>query len=135
VIIIVLNSILLGILLFFSAVVSPTIFKVLDQRNAALIVRATFPKLFASGLFISLLSAIACGLLMNILGVALSVVNLVLFAINWLYFVPTINNTRDDTELDELTKNKKFKWLHLGSVIFYVLSMFLSISLIVLLWI
>ena len=51
---------------------------------------------------------------------------------NWLYFVPTINNTRDDTELDELTKNKKFKWLHLGSVIFYVLSMFLSISLIVL---
>jgi len=132
VIIIVLNSILLGILLFFSAVVSPTIFKVLDQRNAALIVRATFPKLFASGLFISLLSAIACGLLMNILGVALSVVNLVLFAINWLYFVPTINNTRDDTELDELTKNKKFKWLHLGSVISYVLSMFLSISLIVL---
>ena len=132
---IVLNSILLGILLFFSAVVSPTIFKVLDQRNAALIVRATFPKLFASGLFISFLSAIACGLLMNILGVALSFVNLVLFAINWLYFVPTINNTRDDTELDELTKSKKFKWLHLGSVIFYVLSMFLSILLIVLLWI
>ena len=129
-IIIVLNSILLGILLFFAAVVSPTIFKVLDQRNAALIVRATFPKLFASGLFISLLSAIACGLLMNILGVALSAVNLVLFAINWLYFVPTINNTRDDTELDELTKNKNFKWLHLGSVIFYILSMLLSISLI-----
>ena len=87
-IIIVLNSILLGILLFFSVVVSPTIFKVLDQRNAALIVRATFPKLFASGLFISLLSAIACGLLMNILGVALSVVNLVLFEeLNSAFFI------------------------------------------------
>ena len=130
--IVVLNSALFGILLFFSAIISPTIFRVLNQSNSALIIRAIFPKVFALGLALSAASAIGTYIYGDLLNAGLSFAGCCLFAINLLYLMPRINETRDNLDLDKAVKNKRFKILHSASVLNYLICMLISFLLILL---
>ena len=50
--ILVLVSIWVGSIIFFSAIIAPTVFKVLDEKSAGLFLRAFFPKYYIFGLII-----------------------------------------------------------------------------------
>ena len=126
----IINSALFGILLFFSLIISPTIFRVLDQRNSSLIIRALFPRIFFAGGALSASSVFATYFFENWLGVGLSCFSLFLFAVNLFYFVPAINNIRDNSVLDPILKHKRFKLLHVGSVLNYLVCMLVSFGLI-----
>ena len=129
--ILIINSALFGILLFFSAIISPIIFRVLDQTNSALIIRATFPKVFVLGFILSILSALGAYIYGDLLYLSLSFVGCSLFAMNFLYLMPKINETRDNLELDTAMRNKRFKLLHGASVFNYLICMLISFALIV----
>ena len=124
------NSALFGILVFFSAIISPTIFRVLDQTHSAVLIRAIFPKVFGVGVALSALSGIVTYVDGNSLGVSLSCSSFALFILNILYFMPAINETRDDAMLDPILKNKRFKLLHSGSVLAYLICTLISLALI-----
>ena len=96
-----------GIMLFFSVAVAPTIFMVLPPEWSAAYVRKFFPKYF---LFLGITSAIAAALhnlpLVQIsLGICAAVF---FFSVFWL--TPRINLARDNKQL------KKFNLLHYTSV-------------------
>ena len=61
--ILVLVSIWVGSIIFFSAIIAPTVFKVLDEKSAGLFLRAFFPKYYIFGLVIGGLSLILIFLL------------------------------------------------------------------------
>ena len=124
------NSALFGILVFFSAIISPTIFRVLDQTHSALIIRAIFPKVFLVGMVLSALSGISSFFYQILMGVSLSCLALILFALNFWYFMPAINETRDNLALDPARKNKRFRLLHAGSILNYCICILISLSLI-----
>ena len=51
-----LHSLVVGFMIFFMAVVSPTIFKVLDETNSGVFLRELFPRMFLYGLIAMLLA-------------------------------------------------------------------------------
>ena len=53
-----LNSILLGSMLFFVIIVSPTVFTSLSSDQASKFLRIFFPRLFLFGLILSLVTAL-----------------------------------------------------------------------------
>lgn len=96
-----------GVMLFFSVAVAPTIFMVLPLEWSAAYVRKFFPKYF---LFLGITSAVAAALHnVPLVQIALAGCSLVFFfSVFWL--TPRINQARDD-------KNEKtFTVLHYTSV-------------------
>mgnify|MGYP001201857083 CR=1 FL=1 len=123
----ILISIWVGSIIFFSAIVAPTVFKSLDEKNAGVFLRAFFPKYYNFGILLGVASLA----LMYLSGI-IPVLNYSLFAINGLMLaftiigkmmIPLINNARDLGESGE----KKFKILHLISVILNVITLIIGI--------
>ena len=56
--IIIIISIWSGTIIFFSAVVAPTVFKSLDEREAGVFLRAFFPKYYIFGIVLGVVSII-----------------------------------------------------------------------------
>ncbi|MDC2996450.1 DUF4149 domain-containing protein [Candidatus Pelagibacter sp.] len=117
---IILPSIVLGIMLFFSFAVAPIIFKVLKENDARKFVRTIFPYYYSINL---ILVSLVCIFLFYkdfinfdfylLLSVA------ILFAISLFLLMPMINNARDQK------KENKFKYLHAASVIINFLQIFI----------
>tara|TARA_B100000945_G_scaffold189131_1_gene151880 strand:+ start:229 stop:612 length:384 start_codon:yes stop_codon:yes gene_type:complete len=117
---IILPSVVLGIMLFFSFGVAPVIFKVLKENDARKFVRTIFPYYY----FINLiLVSLVCIFLFykNFVNfdfyLLFSVA--ILFAISLFVLMPMINNARDQR------KESKFKYLHAVSVIINFLQIFI----------
>ena len=117
---IILPSVVLGIMLFFSFAVAPLIFKVLEENQARKFVRTMFPYYYSINL---ILVSLICIFLIykNFINfdfyLLISVA--ILFAISLFILMPMINNARD------LKKEIKFKYLHTGSVIINFLQIFI----------
>ena len=117
---IILPSVVLGIMLFFSFAVAPLIFKVLEENQARKFVRTMFPYYYSINL---ILVSLICIFLIykNFINfdfyLLISVA--ILFAISLFILMPMINNARD------LKKEIKFKYLHAGSVIINFLQIFI----------
>ncbi len=117
---IILPSVVLGIMLFFSFAVAPIIFKVLKENDARKFVRTIFPYYYSINL---ILVSLVCIFLFYkdfinfdfylLLSVA------ILFAISLFLLMPMINNARDQK------KENKFKYLHAASVIINFLQIFI----------
>ena len=117
---IILPSIVLGIMLFFSFAVAPIIFKVLKENDARKFVRTIFPYYYSINL---ILVSLVCIFLFYkdfinfdfylLLSIA------ILFAISLFVLMPMINNARDQK------KESKFKYLHAVSVIINFLQIFI----------
>lgn len=105
-------SLVLGIMLFFSFILAPMIFKVLPPDNAGVFIRAIFPYYYLVNLLI--LSAVAVFYVYYstfILDFYLVLISALLFFFNLVYLMPKINKFKDDRN------EKAFKVSHFTSVV------------------
>jgi hypothetical protein len=82
----------LGATLFFSAVIAPSVFQALDEKQAGQFLRLTFPKYFAVNGFIALLAALAA--FQPVASGVLLVCAVAMFAVRQ-FAIPVINEARD----------------------------------------
>ena len=107
-----LSSIVLGIMLFFSFVVAPITFKSLNEENARVFIRKIFPYYYNVNLTLCFLATLFFVFLETYsLNFYLILSTTILFGISSFILMPSINKFRDNKE------DKKFKYLHLMSVI------------------
>ena len=107
-----LTAIILGVMIFFSFVVAPTTFKLLDEENSRKFIRGIFPFYYLLNLIFSFVASVLFFLNQNLSNNFLLMTSVcVLFAISNFILMPMINKFRDTGE------NKKFKISHFISVI------------------
>ncbi|MFL2900824.1 MAG: DUF4149 domain-containing protein [Candidatus Pelagibacterales bacterium] len=124
-----LHSLVVGFMIFFMAVVSPTIFKVLDETNSGTFLRQLFPRMFLYGLIAMLLAFLTTlNSQLNIYWI-ISAISSILFAINLYIITPKINYHRDEAKLGNSLSEKKFKQFHLFSVALFILQLLGSLYL------
>lgn len=105
-------SLVLGIMLFFSFILAPMIFKVLPPDNAGVFIRAIFPYYYLVNLLI--LSSVTIFYVYYstfVLDFYLVLISALLFFFNLVYLMPNINKFKDDRN------EKAFKVSHFASVI------------------
>ena len=121
----VLISIWIGVIVFFSAIIAPTVFKTLDEKSAGVFLRAFFPKYY---LFAIVIGLAALALIMifkiemsNILYIA--IVSMTILSIISRFMIPIINNARDMGEKGK----QKFNRLHAMSVSLNVITLVIGL--------
>ena len=121
----VLISIWVGVIVFFSAIIAPTVFKTLDEKSAGVFLRAFFPKYY---LFAIVIGLAALALIMifdikisNILYIA--IVSMTILSIISRFMIPMINNARDMGEKGK----EKFNRLHMLSVSLNVITLVIGL--------
>ena len=119
--IIIIISIWSGTIIFFSAVVAPTVFKSLDEKDAGVFLRAFFPKYYIFGIVLGVISIIY--LLFNPVHNHLlySIIAMTLLTILGRMSIPIINKARD------ANNEQAFKRYHLISVMMNVLTLVIGI--------
>ena len=117
----------LGIMLFFSFVIAPTVHKFLPTQQSGPYIRKLFPIYYIINASLALGSVIAIASLgvFNAIFYA-NVIILVLFALCYFYLMPVINKQKTKT-------NRKFKILHGISVAINLIQIILLISITVVL--
>ena len=111
---ILLSGLICGVIIFQTAIIAPSIFRVLSSDNAGPFLRLIFPKLF---MFVSMLSLIGLVLSLissNALGLIVFFGSL-LFMLICYYIVPITNRVRDEGN------DIAFKRLHTVSVVLTML--------------
>jgi len=102
----------LGIMLFFSFILAPMIFKVLPPDNAGVFIRAIFPYYYLVNLLIlGLISGFYIFYQTFILDFYLVFTSALLFFFNLVYLMPKINKLKDERN------EKAFKISHFISVV------------------
>ena len=105
-------SLVLGIMLFFSFILAPMIFKVLPPDNAGVFIRAIFPYYYLVNLLIlGLVSGFYIFYQTFILDFYLVFTSALLFFFNLVYLMPKINKLKDERN------EKAFKIAHFISVV------------------
>ena len=117
-----LNSILLGAMVFFVIIVSPTVFTSLSSDQASKFLRIIFPRLFLFGLILSLVTALGYYISSLYIEMILALVSSILFFLNRNLLTPLINYHRDKEIEGDMKSKKYFKLLHLLSVLFFVIN-------------
>ena len=121
-----LTAAILGIMVFFSFVVAPITFTVLDEENARKFIRKIFPFYynvnFALCIFITLIYFFQKNISINFF---LILFVTILFFVSCYILMPLINKYRDNN-LD-----KKFKYFHFTSVVLNFIQMIILIFLLI----
>ena len=124
-------SILIGSMIFFMAIVSPSVFATLSTNASSKFLRTIFPRMFLFGFIISIVSLIFTFISGNVLNSILLIIIAISFIINRNYLTPKINDFRDrELEGDEKASSS-FKKMHLGSVLLFMLNFILLVSIII----
>ena len=124
-----LHSLVVGFMIFFMVVVSPTIFKALDEANSGAFLRQLFPRMFLYGLIAMLLAFLTTlNSQLNIYWI-ISAISSIFFAINLYIITPKINYYRDEAKLGNSLSERKFKQFHLFSVALFILQLLGSLYL------
>ena len=109
---ILLSSIVLGIMLFFSFVIAPITFKSLNEDNARVFIRKIFPYYYNVNLTLCFIATLFFIFVETYsLNVYLILSTTILFGISSFVLMPLINKFRDNQQ------DRKFKYLHMTSVI------------------
>ena len=115
-------SIWVGSIIFFSAIIAPTVFKALNEKNAGIFLRAFFPKYYIFGIILGFIA-----LMSGIKGMSLILVSMImamiLFSIISRLMIPIINATRDMGVEGE----SRFKKLHTLSVFLNILTLIIGL--------
>ena len=122
---ILISGISAGVILFQSLVVASSIFKVLPEDNAGILLRNLFPKFFQF-LAALALSALAIGLVYGLEFfplVFMQLVNFIFFVVCY-SLIPATNRARDEDN------KKKFGILHTVSVLLTLLALIINLSLV-----
>ena len=124
-------SMLVGTMIFFVSVVSPSAISTLQGDYLASFLRAIFPKMYLMGLLIGIIgSGLIFYIKQPLVLLSSGLINLS-FLINLLIITPKINSIRDRESLDENIREKRFKIYH-GFSIFLFLSNFVLSGFIIL---
>ena len=119
--IIIIISIWSGTIIFFSAVVAPTVFKSLDEREAGVFLRAFFPKYYIFGIVLGVISIIYLLFSPVHSHLLYSIIAMTVLTILGRMSIPIINKARD-------TNNEQaFKRYHLISVMMNVITLVIGI--------
>ena len=124
-------SILIGSMIFFMAVVSPSVFVTLSTNASSKFLRTIFPRMFLFGFIISVLSLILSYISGNILNSVLLIVVAISFIINRNYLTPKINDFRDKELEGDKKASSSFKNMHLLSVLLFVLNFIILIGIVI----
>ena len=117
------NALLLGVMISFIVVTSPTVFKTLDEEHSKNFLRFIFPRLFNFCFLISTLMFLFFALAEFSFGMVVGIAISTSFLINTYFLTPRINKMRDLMLTGHVESEKQFKKLHFVSVILYLLSM------------
>jgi len=127
--IIYLNAALVGTMIFFVSVITPTVFSTLSNEHSSTFLRTVFPRMFLFGFILSFISAILSIYSGHFLEFYFLTIVSILFLLNRNLITPKINFYRDrEIEGDEKAK-KYFKVLHLLSVILFIVNFVIIILL------
>ena len=124
-------TILIGSMIFFMAVVSPSVFATLSTNASSKFLRTIFPRMFLFGFIIALLSLILSYISANNLNSILLVIVAVSFIINRNYLTPKINNLRDKELEGDQKASSNFKYMHLLSVLLFILNFIILIGIVI----
>ena len=124
-------TILIGSMIFFMAVVSPSVFATLSTNASSKFLRTIFPRMFLFGFIITFLSLILSYISGNILNSILLIVVAVSFIINRNYLTPKINNLRDKELEGDQKASSNFKYMHLLSVLLFILNFIILVSIVI----
>ena len=124
-------TILMGSMIFFMAVVSPSVFATLSTNASSKFLRTIFPRMFLFGFIIALLSSILSYISGNNLNSILLVIVAVSFIINRNYLTPKINNFRDKELEGDEKASSNFKYMHLLSVLLFILNFIILVSIVI----
>ena len=124
-------TILIGSMIFFMAVVSPSVFVTLSTNASSKFLRTIFPRMFLFGFIISILSLILSYISGNILNSVLLIVVAISFIINRNYLTPKINDFRDKELEGDKKASSSFKKMHLLSVLLFVLNFIILIGIVI----
>ena len=119
-------------MIFFSAVVSPSVFASLNSKGSSRFLRTIFPRMFLFGFVISILAFILSILSNSLINSIMLIIIGLSFLINRNYLTPLINKFRDQELEGDLKAAKNFKMMHLLSVFLFMINFFLLILVIVL---
>ena len=126
-------SILIGYMVFFTLCIAPIINNTLDRENASKLLRKVFPKNFLFGLVLSILAILVSFLLEQYDSLIIAIFLTFLFLLNLYYIMPKINAI-SDKDKKRKEHSKRFKKFHLFSVVLYLLKMLASIIGIILIY-
>ena len=118
-----LNALLLGAMISFVLVTSPTVFKTLDEKHSKKFLRFIFPRLFNFCFLISIFMFLFFALGEFVFGMVLGMIVAISFLINTYLLTPKINKVRDLMLEGHTDSGKIFKKLHTASVLLYLLNM------------
>ena len=118
-------------MIFFMAVVSPSVFVALSINASSKFLRTIFPRMFLFGFIISVLSLILSYISGNILNSVLLIVVAISFIINRNYLTPKINDFRDKELEGDKKASSSFKNMHLLSVLLFVLNFIILIGIVI----
>ena len=124
-------TILIGSMIFFMAVVSPSVFATLSTNASSKFLRIIFPRMFLFGFIIAFLSLILSYISGNNLNSILLVIVAVSFIINRNYLTPKINNFRDKELEGDEKASSNFKYMHLLSVLLFLLNFIILVSIVI----
>ena len=124
-------TILIGSMIFFMAVVSPSVFATLSTNASSKFLRTIFPRMFLFGFIIALLSLILSYISANNLNSILLVIVAVSFIINRNYLAPKINNLRDKELEGDQKASSNFKYMHLLSVLLFIFNFIILVSIVI----
>ena len=115
-------SMWVGSIIFFSAIIAPTVFKALDEKNAGIFLRAFFPKYYIFGIILGFIALILGIKAMSLILVSM-VIAMILLSIISRLMIPVINAARDMGVEGE----SRFKKLHTLSVFLNILTLIIGL--------
>ena len=127
-----LNAFLMGVMVSFIVVTSPTVFKTLDEEHSKKFLRFIFPRLFKFCFLIATGMVLFFALAEFSFGTIAGIIVAIGFLINTYFLTPRINKTRDLMTRGHTDLEKEFKRFHFASVLLYLISMVFIVAIFVL---
>ena len=124
-------AVLTGSMIFFMAVVSPSVFITLSTNASSKFLKTIFPRMFLFGFIIAFLSLILSYVSGNILNSILLIIVAMSFIINRNYLTPKINDFRDKELEGDKKASSSFKYMHLLSVLLFILNFIILIGIVI----
>ena len=116
----------IGFMVMFTAVVAPTVFKVLSQKAAGAYLRKLFPRMFLFGFITSSCAVVAAIFENHSMNGFISAFIAVGFLGNAFILTPKINHYRDAVLDGDVAAKTMFGQLHLISVAVFLMQLFAS---------
>ncbi len=123
-------GVLIGGMLFFAAVVAPTVFRALPAEQAGPFLRRLFPRYYAWGFVVAALATLLAAIAgAEPLAIAVAALIALGFVIARQVLVPRINRARDAELAGDATAGRRFARLHRLSVSLNAVQLLAAIGL------